>query len=76
MSMVFALEIAILAIIKAHNPLTLGLEINGACAGSGSKNETGSQNQRGDLFHGYTFLFAYPLARGFISEPDCFSLGR
>ena len=45
-------KIAVLAIVKAHDPLAFGLEINGAGAGGNTEHQARRQQKRSDLFHG------------------------
>jgi len=59
-------EGAVLAVIKAHDPLTFGLEIDGAGARGSAKHQTGRQQKSSDLFHGYPSFLLPRLGHGFI----------
>ena len=45
-------EVAVLAVVKAHDPLALRLEVDGAGARGSAEHEPGRQQKSSDLFHG------------------------
>ena len=46
-------EGAVSAVVKAHDPLALGLEVDGAGARGSAEHQAGRQQKSSDLFHGY-----------------------
>ena len=56
-------EIGMLTIVKRHDPLALGLEVDSVGAGSGTQHHGGSQSESHKLLHGNTFLHYFRIFR-------------